>query len=280
MTVNVARRNRRRTFEPVPEANPVTESIAIGEINQTVFDCPSCARPLVLGTRRCPSCGTRLILGVATSKAALLGGLGLAIGILAGGTIGYTAGVGRAGAAPVAAGIVLPIGAPGLAGGGGKTPNGVRPTATPAPSASETGSTGPVPALSRSALLQAVGVNSRLGADAVALQASLKARVFDASVVAQTLRTISGDSVFGLQLAGRMGDWPSTATLGLDLTSFYDSVHQTAIDGLVASVRDDAAYRSTAGTMLKVLAGLSAVDTETQSVAAQIGLDIAPSSAP
>jgi hypothetical protein len=48
----------------------------------------------------------------------------------------------------------------------------------------------------------------------------------------------------------------------------------------VASVRDDAAYRSTAGTMLKVLAGLSAVDTETQSVAAQIGLDIAPSSAP
>jgi hypothetical protein len=180
----------------------------------------------------------------------------------------------------VAAGIVLPIGAPGLAGGGGKTPNGVRPTATPAPSASETGSTGPVPALSRSALLQAVGVNSRLGADAAALQASLKARVFDASVVAQTLRTISGDSVFGLQLAGRMGDWPSTATLGLDLTSFYDSVHQTAIDGLVASVRDDAAYRSTAGTMLKVLAGLSAVDTETQSVAAQIGLDIAPSSAP
>jgi hypothetical protein len=77
-----------------------------------------------------------------------------------------------------------------------------------------------------------------------------------------------------------MGDWPATATLGLDLTSFYDSVHQTAIDGLVASVRDDAAYRSAAGTMLKVLAGLSAVDTETQSVAAQIGLDIAPSSAP
>jgi hypothetical protein len=279
MTVNVARRNRRRTFEPLPEAVPVTESIAIGEINQTVFDCPSCARPLVLGTRRCPSCGTRLILGVATSKAAVLGGLGLAIGILAGGTIGYTAGVSRAAAAPAAAGIVAASGVPGLAGGGGKAANSVRPTATPAPSASES-STGPIPALSRSALLQAVGVNSRLGSGAVALQASLKARVFDSSVVAQTLRTISGDSVFGLQLAGRMGDWPASATLGLDLASFYDSVHQTAIDGLVASVRDDAAYRSTAVAMLKVLAGLSAVDAETASVADQIGLDLAPSSAP
>lgn len=278
MTVNVARRNRRRTFEPPPEAAPVTESIAIGEINQTVFDCPSCARPLVLGTRRCPSCGTRLILGVATSKAALLGGLGLAIGILAGGTIGYTAGVSRAAAAPAAAGIVPASAAPGLA-GGGKVAASVLPTATPAPSPTET-SSGPVPALSRSALLQAVGVNSRLGAGAAALQASLRARVFDASVVAQTLRTISGDSVFGLQLAGRMGDWPASATLGLDLASFYDSVHQTAIDGLVASVRDDAAYRSTTVAMLKVLAGLSAVNAETASVAGQIGLDLAPSSAP
>jgi hypothetical protein len=279
MTVNVARRNRRRTFEPPPETVPVTESIAIGEINQTVFDCPSCARPLVLGTRRCPSCGTRLILGVATSKAAFLGGLGLAIGILAGGTIGYTAGVSRAAAAPAAAGAVLASGAPGLAGGGGKVANSIRATATPAPSATGS-SSGAVPALSRSALLQAVGVNSRLGAGATALQASLKERVFDASVVAQTLRTISGDSVFGLQLAGRMGDWPASATLGLDLATFYDSVHQTAIDGLVASVRDDAAYRSTAVAMLKVLAGLSAVDAETASVAGQIGVDIAPSSAP
>jgi hypothetical protein len=280
MTVNVARRNRRRTFEPLPEPVPVTESIAIGETNQTVFDCPSCARPLVLGTRRCPSCGTRMILGVVTSKAALLAGLGLAIGILAGGTIGYTAGVGRAaGAATAAAAVVLPGGTPGTA-SGGKAANGIRPTATPASIGSGGGSTGPVPAISRSALLQAVGVNSRLGAGAVALQASLNARIFDASVIAQTLRTISGDSVFGLQLAGRMGDWPASAPLGLDLTSFYDSVHQTAIEGLVASVRNDAAYRSTAVAMLKVMARLPAVDAEAQSVAARIGVEIGPSSAP
>ena len=39
-------------------------SIAIGEIDQTIFDCPSCSRPLALGDRRCPGCRTRLLHGV------------------------------------------------------------------------------------------------------------------------------------------------------------------------------------------------------------------------
>jgi hypothetical protein len=272
MTVHVARRNRRRTPELPPEL-PLTESIAIGEINQTVFDCPSCARPLVLGTRRCPSCGTRLVLGVATSKAAVLGGLGLAIGLLAGGTIGFTVGFSRVVPAAPAA-IVAPSGAP--APGGAVTAASPKPTAAPAATTSSV----QVPAISRSALFQSLSVNRRLRADAVALQASLDARAFDASVVAQTLRAISGESVFGQQLAGRLGAWSAAAPLPHDLATFYNAVHQVAIEGLVASVRDEAAYRSAALEMLRVLDGLPALDAEAQSVATRIGIVVTPSVAP
>jgi hypothetical protein len=281
MTVNAARRNRRRTPEPRPESIAPTESLAIGEINQTVFDCPACARPLAVGARRCPGCGTRLLLGIQAGKASVLAGLGLVVGIALGGAFGYGVGLGRAGTAAAAAkgGSALSSPAPAQPGGGATAAASAVPTDTPG-----TGSDGSATAsgspISRSALLQALGVNGRLRAGATALRAALGAPEFDASTVAQTLRTLSAESVFGQQVAGRMTDWPVSFTLVKDLASLYDAVHQTAIDGLVASVRDDAAYRATALAMLKVLDGLPALDREAQAVAAEIGLEIPPSAAP
>jgi hypothetical protein len=282
MTVNAARRNRRRTPEPRPDPISPTESLAIGEINQTVFDCPACARPLAIGARRCPGCGTRLLLGIQAGKASILVGLGLAVGVALGGAFGYGVGLGRAGAAATAAkpGAALSSPAAVSVGVGGTAATSASPTVTPGPGGSGGGASASGSPISRSALLQALGVNGRLAAGAVALRASLGAHVFDASAVAQTLRMMSADSVFGQQVAGRMADWPVSLTLVKDLATLYDAVHQTAIDGLVASVRDDAAYRSTAVAMLKVLAGLPALDREAQAVAAQIGLEIPPSAAP
>jgi hypothetical protein len=280
MTVNAARRNRRRT--PETQTIAPTESLAIGEINQTVFDCPACARPLAVGARRCPGCGTRLLLGIQAGKASVLAGLGLVVGIALGGAFGYGVGLGRAGAAAAAAkaGSALSSPAPVQVGGGGTTAASVRPTDTPGTGGSGGGATASGSPISRSALLQALGVNGRLRAGAVALRATLGANVFDASTVAQTLRTLSAESVFGQQVVGRMADWPVSFTLVKDLASMYDAVHQTAIEGLVASVRDDAAYRATAVAMLKVLDGLPALDREAQAVAAEIGLEIPPSAAP
>jgi len=279
MTVNAARRNRRRP--PEPQAIAPTESLAIGEINQTVFDCPACARPLAVGARRCPGCGTRLLLGIQAGKASVLAGLGLVVGIALGGAFGYGVGLGRAGAAAAAAktGSALSSPAPVQVGGGGTTTASVRPTDTPGTGGSGGGATASGSPISRSALLQALGVNGRLRAGAVALRTALAANVFDASTVAQTLRTLSAESVFGQQVVGRMADWPVSFTLVKDLASMYDAVHQTAIEGLVASVRDDAAYRATAVAMLKVLDGLPALDREGQAVAAEIGLEIPPPSA-
>ncbi|HEY8987524.1 MAG TPA: hypothetical protein VIM39_00805, partial [Candidatus Limnocylindrales bacterium] len=264
MTVNAARRNRRRT--PEPQTIAPTESLAIGEINQTVFDCPVCARPLAVGARRCPGCGTRLLLGIQAGKASVLAGLGLVVGIALGGAFGYGVGLGRAGTTAAAAktGSALSSPAPVQVGGGGTTAASVRPTDTPGTGGSGGGATASGSPISRSALLQALGVNGRLRAGAVALRATLGANVFDASTVAQTLRTLSAESVFGQQVVGRMADWPVSFTLVKDLASMYDAVHQTAIEGLVASVRDDAAYRATAVAMLKVLDGLPALDREAQ----------------
>ena len=283
MTVNVARRSRRRTS--APRLDPVvapTESLAIGEINQTVFDCPNCSRPLALGARRCPGCGTHLVLGVPFAKASVLAGVGLAIGIALGGLLGFTTGLGQRVTAAPAAGVAgLPSKAPGVAGGPAASnsshPTVVPPSGTPAPSAAPAGQ---IPPISRSALLQAVAVNGRLQAGGAALKAALGARSFDASTVADVLRTMSADSVFGQQLAGRLAAWSGSAMLAQDLEALYGDVHDTATEALVASVRDAAAYRSAATKMLKILGPLSALDADAGALAGQVGLDTAPSAAP
>jgi hypothetical protein len=274
MTVNAVRRGRRRAPEvrPDPIVTP-NESLAIGEINQTVFDCPNCARPIAIGVRRCPGCGTHLVLGIPLAKAAVFASVGLALGIAFGGAVGYSLSLSRGPGSIGPAVAVQPSAPP--ASGSSTTPTS-SPTSAPTSTA---GSTTDMPPISRSALAQALSVNGRLGAGASALRSSLNARDFDASTVAQTLRSLSADSVFGQQLAGRLMNWPGSATLGQNLATLYDSVHQTSTEWLVASVRDETAYREAAAAMLDVLKGLTALDAEANALAAQVGLP-APSTAP
>jgi hypothetical protein len=267
MTVNVARRGRRRTPGKRPEVVPPapTESLAIGEINQTVFECPKCARPLAIGVRRCPGCGTHLVMGVPLAKVSAFISLGLILGIALGVTISFGLSLARGAAIAPAVGAL-----PSLPATGGIVPSASPSTApTPAP-------TSDIPPMSRSALTQALGVNGRLGAGASALRAALDARDFDASTVAETLRSLSADSVFGQELAGRLAAWSGSAALGVKLDALYDKIHQTATDWLVASVRDEAAYRSAATAMLDVLKGLTAVDAEANALAGEYGLAVTP----
>jgi hypothetical protein len=274
MTVNAARRSRRRTPDSRVELAAPTQSMAIGEINQTVFDCPNCARPLAIGVRRCPGCRTRLVLGIALTKASVFVAVGLAMGIAFAGAVGFALSLGRATAAGIPATAVLPS-QPTAPGGGG----GVAPTITPIPTIAPAPAVD-IPPLSGSALSQAISVNGRLAAGAAALRTALGAPNFDATTVAETLRSLSGDSVFGQQLAGRLASWPDARPVGRDLDRVYDSIHQTATDWLVASVRDDAAYRAAAIAMLDVLKGLGAVDAEASALASRFGLAAAPSAAP
>jgi len=67
------------------------ESFAIGEINQTVFSCPNCQRPLAMGAKHCPGCKTHLVRGVQLSKASVFVTMGLVVGLAIGGAAGGAA---------------------------------------------------------------------------------------------------------------------------------------------------------------------------------------------
>jgi hypothetical protein len=269
MTVNAVRRPRRRTAASAPE--PIiaaTESLAIGEIDQTVFDCPNCSRPLAVGARRCPGCRTRLVVGVPLSKASLFASGGLAIGIAFGGVGGAVLGLTRA----TPTDSTAPIGAATTVPGGGSGPgSSARPLSSGLPT-SGGGSTGSMPSISSSALVQAATVNDRLRTASGFLSAALATSPFDSSSVAQTLRSISADTVYGQQLADKVAAWSGSAAVGADLDALYDSIHDTAVEALAVSVTNPSAYRASAKSMVRQLAGLRAIDARIAEVATANGV--------
>lgn len=285
MTVDAARRTRRRApavNAPPPEMIAPPTSLAIGELDQTIFECPSCSRPLALGARRCPGCRTRLVAGVTLGKASGFVAVGLAVGMLAGAGGGLVFGFshGSVAAAPVGA---LPVSGQNGGGtnGGGTNGGGVAtvtaPTATPAPTPTATIA---IPPVTASALTQVIATNGRLAADRAALKAALAARAFDPSAVAQTLRAISAESIFGEQLAGHLTGWSGSSAVGEQLATFYGAVHDAAANGLLSSVRNQAAYRSAATAMIRLLDGLSTLDVDVRAVADAAGVDLAAAVAP
>jgi hypothetical protein len=228
-----------------------------------------------LGVRRCPGCRTRLLNSVTLGKASTFIALGLAVGLVAGGFGGLLIGLAQTAAAAPAgaagASSALIIGAT-----GSKAPATTAPAVTSPPATTGTG----VPPVARAALGQVVGLNARLVTAQAALRDALSTRMFDASDVAATLRTVSADSLFGSQLATHVSSW-SASPIGPELAAFYAEIHDTASAGLVASVQNQGAYRTAATAMVKLLDGVDAVDASARSTAASAGIDLpAPSTAP
>lgn len=275
MTVNVVRRARRRASTAAPTSKAAgASSFAIGELDQTVFDCPSCARPLALGARRCPGCRTRLLNGVSLGKASGFVTLGVALGLLLGAGGGFAFGLsqqGIAGPAAVATASASPGASPSAS--PSTTAASVPPPTRPATAGSTTDLGGITP-LARSSLEQSIGLNDRLVAAEAGLRTALAAPTFDASAVAQILRTASADSVFGGQLAERLASWPGTTAVGAQLGTFYGSLHDIAGQGLVASVQNQAAYRAAAGSMVKALAEIPSIDVAVRAAANSAGVPL------
>jgi hypothetical protein len=314
MTVNAARRTRRRTpaasapeielapaLELVPESTPASrrapmpapafrptpasaftprmvpgDSLTIGEINQTVFDCPVCSRPLALGAGRCPGCSTRLVNGVRLSKASAFVAAGLAIGLLAGAGAGFLIGSGQAAAAPAAG--LMPLASPAESGDPivasvAPSPSATAVPATPTPSA-DPGSGSSITPAARAALIQVIGANDQLTVARSELQSALASRIFDASDVARILRSVSADSVQAEQLAIRVAAWSGSAAVGSQLGAFYGTIHDAAAEALVASVQNSAAYRTAATSMVGLLADIPAIDAAVRSVAAEAGVTV------
>ena len=274
MTVEVARRTRRRApaapLAPEPTiAAPA--SYAIGELEQTVFDCPSCSRPLALGARRCPGCGTRLVNGVSFGKASIFIAAGLAVGLVLGGGGATLFGLSRAAAAaPAVAATASHAPSSGAHGAGASA----TPAASTTPSTSTSDPASRIPPTSRSALVEVIAANARFATNEAGLRAALAGRSFDASAVAQILRTVSADSVYAQQLADRVARWPASSAVGDQLGTYYRTVHDDAAAGLVASVQNKPAYRAAAVALVKLFAGMPALDAAVRSTALAAGVDL------
>jgi hypothetical protein len=273
MTVNVARKRTRSASKTAPKP----ADLPIGDIDHLIFACPACARPLATGARRCPGCGTRLVLGVQAKRVSIFVGIGLAVGLAVGGgvaTAAFTADrLSRESDARTAAAAAAAASA----------------SASPAPTATASPTHAPgaspssrpvsdVPALSRSALVQALAINGRLATSSTQLGTALAARQFDAFEVSQILRTMSTDAVVGLSLTSYIASWSGGTRLSTDLATFYSALQTAAGEGLSASVRNVTAYRAAGATMLTLLGGLGSIDASVQAAAADAGVTIPPAS--
>jgi hypothetical protein len=275
MTANLAPRRRSKAQAAIGGAE--ASGMAIGEIGRTVFTCPNCARPLAVGVRRCPGCSSRLVLGVQLGRASTFVMVGLILGVGFGGGLGAVLSAIRlpehdAQIAQIAASVALAQAA--------QIQAAASQAAVPSQAIIATGgSTGggtttTIPGVSASALSQALVVDTRLTDATAAFEAALAAPKLSVEDVSQLLRNASADAVIGLQLAQQLNAWSDGAAVSSQLAAFYGSVQSIAADGLGASIRNEAAYRSAATAMKELLAGLGTIDSDARHLATSNGISV------
>jgi hypothetical protein len=251
------RRLERMRTEPT---SGVADATAIGT-ETALFDCPTCSRPLPVGTSRCPQCGTRLI-GRRTARrvgtlaaAALVAVVAVAVGITA--VLAMSGGPGIA---------TAPSSAPSASGGTG--------TATPSIALTPAPATPGIPAGAAVALSGTTLVNTRITQDGRALAAVLadkNARTID---VARAIRVIAADAQQGLDMSGRLAPWTEAATVAAQLDAFYRSLADTARDALRASLTDDGTYRRAAARIVTEIRKVDEVDAASRTLATSVGLQL------
>jgi hypothetical protein len=277
MTVNVARRRSKGRITPGADQQ---SGMAIGEIGQTIFSCPACGRPLAVGVRKCSGCSTRLLMGVQLGRAGTFVTIGVILGVAFGGGLAAILSATRlpahdAQVAEAAAAAALARAA--------EVQTAAAPVAIASPAIPRTGGSGgstgvgtsvAIPAISSSALSQALVLNVGLSQSAADLAAAAAVPKVDVLVVSQLLRKASADSVIGLQLAQNLRVWSGGSAVADRLTTFYTELRTTADEGLGASIRDQAAYRDAGRAVLKLLGGLVAIDGQARSLAASAGIGL------
>jgi hypothetical protein len=219
--------------------------------------------------------------GVQLGKASLFVTVGLAVGLAVGGALGGVALLGASASrdAEIAAAVTAALAAakaqPAPVASAMPLAS-IRPLATAKPDGGSTG----IPSLARAALVQSVGIHAQMAAAVPVLQSALAARDFDTYTVFQVLRSVSADATTGRQLAAHVGDWSGGAELETTLMAFYKLVSETADEGLDASIRNKAAYKTAAAAMISLLGGVAALDEHVRAVAAEAGVTIPTSEAP
>ena len=242
------------------------ETAPIAEADANIFDCPSCRRPLAVGTSRCPGCRTRLIAGVRATRATafILGGLvpGLLLG---GGIVGAIALVAQPsllGAPPAAGPVVASSAAPAI---DHPAPSAATVVAPAAPAAD-------IPASASTALGQSLLVDDHLAVDAARLRATLATARPSAADIARSLRALAATAAFGDRIAPGIGAWDAAVDVSARLVAGYAAIGATAREGLAASITNRAAYVRAVRALLGVLDDLAATDAQARTLAGSAGM--------
>lgn len=260
MTIDALPGKGRRTA-----AGQDKDRLAIGDVDADIFNCPACARPLGAGASRCPGCGSRLIAGVQASRAIGFLASGLVVGLLVGG--GAMAGVSALSQSTTAS-DTTPLAS-------------AAPLASVAPIASVAPVVEPVVASSAlSALRQSALLNQRLVVDGGRLTTALAAPAPSSAEISRILRSLAASASFGDRIAPDLADWSEAAGLSTGLTAFYAAIGSTAREGLGNALSNTDAYVLAAQRMLVVLNGLTGLDAEARTIAAQVDLDMPPATIP
>jgi hypothetical protein len=246
-------------------ATSASQSIAIGETDSHVFNCPSCARPLADGTSKCPGCNTRLIMGVALRRAGMILALGVVIGVLVGGAI-------------VAAVLGMSLRERPVAVAAADVP--VVASAAPAAVPTYAPHIPLAPSGAMAALSAAAVVNDRIANDARLLAGLLATDAPSSVDLARTLRALGADAAVGMDLTARLSPWTEATPVASQLDAFYRGMSQLTQTGLRAPLSDEAAYRDTATRMLTVIASIGDVDAAARALAATVELQLPPLTAP
>jgi hypothetical protein len=235
--------------------------IGLSTRDRDAINCPVCGRRIGPSVTRCPGCTTRLLLGVHLKRASVFVGIGIAAGLLIGGTLTAMVATGLRPAPPVvvAGGIVTPT---------------ASPVATTAPTVSP--SAVAVTTANANALHQSADLTARLTSRAAALRALIRARSLDTPAVARVLRATATDAANGATIAPRLANWPAAAELSTELTAFYAEAAAIAREGLRASLAYPEAYRDSGRRMLTLFDRLAAIDALTQTVATDTGVALRP----
>jgi hypothetical protein len=212
------------------------------------FPCPTCARPLGRGTGRCSGCGTRLVLDVPMSRASVLAGAGLVVGLLVGG-LGMALLLPRNAAAPDASTV---------AGG---------PAATGATLLGVT-----VSSSAGAALRGTTELNGRLAAEAQPLAGAVRAKSFPTADVVRILRRMRNDVRAGSGMVPALGGWPEAGGQQAALSAFYAELTGEIDLALAASVTSRGTYKAAAKKVLTTLSRVPGLDADARVLADAAGM--------
>jgi hypothetical protein len=239
----------------------VTDATAIGT-ETALFDCPTCSRPLPVGTGRCPQCGTRLI-GRRTAR-----------------RVGTMAAAALVAVVAVAAGITAVLAMSGGSSGTATVPStapsasGPSGAATPSVAVTPAPATPGIPAGAAVALSGTTLVNTRITQDGTALARVLADKGSSTIDVARAIRVIAADAQQGLDMSGRLAPWTDAATVAAQLDAFYRNLADTARDALRASLTDDRTYRQAGARLVTEIRKVDDIDAASRTFASSVGLQL------